>query len=279
MNWTVISATNNDEVLESCLLNSPDIRGASDVILQRGYSSAASAYNNGLRLAKTDLVVFAHQDVYLPKGWIDSLRKALDLLSKVDSNWGVLGIWGFNESCHDGKGFLYCAANGRLGNVFEGVLEVRSLDEVLLIIRKSSNLRFDESLPGYHMYGTDICLEARRRGMKSYAIPAFCIHNTNGYRMLPLQFWRSYLFMRRKWRSDLPIATSCIEITFGCWPMIRWNMTRAANLFLRRHRVLDRVDDPSRLYLDLMRSDAGIENPEFCAVPADKSNAVATGDS
>jgi hypothetical protein len=263
MNWTVISATNNDEVLESCLLNSPDIQDASEVILQRGYSSAASAYNHGLQRAKTDLVVFAHQDLYLPQGWLDSLRKALDQLSKVDSNWGVLGVWGVNESCRDGTGFLYCAANGRLGSVFEGFHEARSLDEVLLIIRKSSNLRFDERLPGYHMYGTDICLEARRRGMKSYVIPAFCIHNTNGYRMLPLQFWRSYLFIRKKWRSELPIATSCTEITLGCWPMIRWNMIRAANIVLGRHRVPIRVSDPSQLYLDLVRSDAGIGNPEL----------------
>jgi hypothetical protein len=126
-------------------------------------------------------------------------------------------------------------------------------------IRKSSNLRFDERLPGYHMYGTDICLEARRRGMKSYVIPAFCIHNTNGYRMLPLQFWRSYLFMRKKWRSELPIATSCTEITFGCWPMIRWNMIRAANIVSGRHQVLNRVRDPSRLYLDLSHSGAAAD--------------------
>ena len=266
MDWSVISAVNNDAVLRRCLLASPDIQSAREVILQKGYTNAAAAYNAGIDQARSDLLVLVHQDVYLPEGWLASLRRALDLLSKVDSNWGVLGVWGVNKSCDDGTGFIYCAGlMRRLGNVFEGVHEVRSLDEVLLIIRKSSKLRFDEQLPGFHMYGTDICLEARRRGMKSYAIPAFCIHNTNGYQMLPLQFWRCYLFMRQKWKPDLPIATSCTEITFGCWPMIRWNIVRAANLVLGRHRRGMRVYDPHQLYLDLMFSDAGIANPERCA--------------
>jgi GT2 family glycosyltransferase len=255
MDWTVISTTNNEELLKSCLLSSPDIGDASEVILQKGYSSAASAYNAGLQMAKTDLVVFAHQDVYLPKGWIDALRSALDLLSKVDPNWGVLGVWGVDESGDSGTGFLYCAANGKLGSAFAGLREVRSLDEVLLITRKSANLRFDERLSGYHMYGTDFCLEARRKGMKSYAIPAFCIHNTRGYRMLPWQFWSAYLFMRRKWRSELPIATSCIKVTFWCWPIVQWNVNRAANIALGRHRPGNRVEDPSRLSMQFMLSD------------------------
>lgn len=261
MDWTLISATNNEDVLKACLLSSPDIREASEVKLQRGYPSAAAAYNRAIDKAQSDLLIFVHQDVYLPHGWLTSLRQALDLLSTFDPNWGVLGVYGVNKSWDDGAGFIYCAANGKLGNAFEGVRQVRSLDEVILILRKSSKLRFDERMPGFHMYGTDICLEARRRGMASYAISAFCIHNTNGYGMLPLDFWRCYLFMRKKWRSELPVATSCTEITFGCWPMIRWNLVRAANIFLGRHRVRLRVHDPSRLYLELLSSDEGIMLP------------------
>jgi GT2 family glycosyltransferase len=254
MKWTVICAANNEQVLQSCLLNSPDIGDVAEVILQKGYASAAVAYNSGLQEAKTDLVVLIHQDVYLPKGWLAVLNRSLDVLSKVDPNWGVLGVWGVNES-KDSTGFLYCAANGRLGQLFKGTREVRSLDEVLLVMRKSSGLRFDERLPGFHMYGTDICLEARRRGMKSYVVPAPCVHNTNGYRMLPLQFWLGYLFMRKKWKTELPIATSCTEITFACWPMIRWNFVRLVNVVLGRHRVRTRFDDPSQLALNLIPSD------------------------
>ncbi len=247
MNWALVSAVNNNQVLNTSLLNSPDVQSASEVLLQRGYSSAGVAYNAAIEQSKSELIVFAHQDVFFPEGWIASVRKALQLLSKTDPEWGVLGVWGIKPSGHR-SGHLYCTGLMKLlGNSFEGVEEIRSLDEVVLIVRRSSGLRFDERLPGFHMYGTDICLKAQRRGMKCYAISAFCIHNTNGYNMLPLQFWTNYLFMRNKWRSELPVITSCTEITFWCLPVITWNIVQAANILFRRHRPGKRVENPSLL--------------------------------
>lgn len=254
LSWSLISAVNNEAVLKSCLLNSPEFELASEVILQRGHKSAASAYNQAIDNAKTDILVFAHQDVFLPQGWADSLEQALVALSKQDPAWAVAGIWGIKP---DGKrsGHLYCGANSRiLGNAFSCGIEVLSLDEVLLIVRRSSGVRFDEHLEGFHMYGTDVCLTAKARGLKSYAVSLFCVHNTNGYNLLPLDFWKAYFFMRRKWKSELPITTSCTKITAWCWPMIWWNADRMANLLLKRHKPGRRVDDPRSIYEELRRS-------------------------
>jgi hypothetical protein len=252
MDWTIIAAVNDEQILKSCLLRSPDVACAAEVILQRGYISAAQAYNRGLEKAQTDLVILAHQDVYFPDGWIDSLRRTLDLLSVTSPHWGVLGIWG---GIPEGPpGYMYwTGVDGVAGEPFSGVREVRSLDEVVLILRRSSGLRFDERLSGFHMYGTDICLEALRRGRKSYVFSAFCIHNTSVYNMLPLDFWRGYLFVRRKWKSELPINTPCIDITWSCWPMVRWNVVRAANILLGRHKAGKRHSDPASIYQDLAR--------------------------
>jgi hypothetical protein len=252
--WSVISAVNNEAVLQSCLLSSPDIQSASAVILQKGFTSAAAAYNAGIEKAPTDVLVLCHQDVYLPAGWIGKIQKALESLSQQDPHWAVAGLWG-GAVVGTFTGHLYCAGLMRvLGQPSDDATEVTSLDEFLLILRKSSGVRFDESLKGFHMYGTDICLEAKKRGLKSYAISAFCVHNTNGYRMLPLDFWGSYFFLRRKWKSELPITTSCTKITSGCWPLVWWNMDRMAQLLLRRHHPGKRVPDPKRLYEDLVRS-------------------------
>jgi glycosyltransferase involved in cell wall biosynthesis len=252
MNWTIISAVNNEDTLRSCLLSSPDARSAA-IILQKGYASAARAYNDGLEKAGTDLVVLAHQDVYFPPGWLDSLKNTLELLAIRDPEWGVLGVWGGIDD--DGSpGYMYwTGVNGAAGKPFPGVREVRSLDEVVLILRKSSGLRFDERLSGYHFYGTDICLEANRRGRKCYIFSGFCVHNTNVYDMLPLDFWRGYLFMRKKWAADLPIHAPCIEITRSCWPMVRWNAVRATNILLRRHKSEKRISNPAVLYEDFVR--------------------------
>jgi hypothetical protein len=261
MEWTLISSVNNDEVLNSCLLSSPDARSAADIRLQRGYSGAAAAFNAGIDQAQTDLLVFVHQDVYLPEGWIGKVQRAIEVISKTDPDWGVLGVWGGGRSGAMPAGFVYDGGWRKvLGNEFDGGVEIDSLDEVVLILRKSAGLRFDPAIPGFHMYGADICQEARRQGRKCYAIAAFCIHNTNQYRMLPWQFWKGYLIMRGKWRAHLPIQTSCTRITFWCWPMLRWNLVRAINLATGRDKPpVKRVLDPGRVYRELI--DSGIIAP------------------
>ena len=219
-----------------------------EVVIEKGHGKAALAYNAGMERAQADLVIFIHQDVYLPDGWFAHLERALKQLEAHDPNWGVVGIWGPTRS-GSRIGHAYWTGIGRpAGAYFEGGLEVETLDEAMLIFRKSSGLRFDPQLPGYHMYGTDICLQARSLGRKSYVISALCIHNTNDYALLPWAFWTSYWFVRGKWRSQLPIHTSCIEITRWCWPAIWWNALRLKNLLLGRHKRFQRVVDPSEVY-------------------------------
>jgi GT2 family glycosyltransferase len=248
MQWTVISAVNDEQVLQSCLLNSPGIQSAAEVLLQRGYESAADAYNDAIKRATTDLLVFVHQDVYLPEGWIDSVSRSLDALSREDPNWGVVGVWGAVDEFTHPVGYLWWTKDYGWEKPFEGGKEVATLDEVVLIFRKSSGLSFDAQLPGFHLYGTDICYEARRRGRKCYAISAFCIHNTSSGGPLPWQFWKCYLFMRRKWREQLPIVTPCTQITSGGWPILKWNLVYARDVVLGRRKKLARVADPDELY-------------------------------
>ena len=262
--WSVIASVNDEAVLKSCLLNSPDIRFASEVMLQRGYASAAAAYNAALAMAKTDLLIFVHQDVYLPAGWMTAVQNAVEKVSRTDPDWGILGMWGTRPS-GERSGYVYDGAWGRiLGNQFEGGLEVDSLDEVVLILRKSAGLCFDPHIPGFHMYGADICLEARRHRKKCYAIAAFCIHNTNQYGMLPWQFWKGYLAMRRKWKAQLPVRTTCTEISYWCWPLVRWNVIRAINLVTGRDpSPAKRVQDPSHLYREMIRSGTVVPPRQF----------------
>jgi hypothetical protein len=246
--WSILSAVNNEEVLRSCLLASPGIEAAYEVIVQRGALSAATAYNDAILKAKQDIVVIVHQDMYLPEEWPGALRKALTALSETDPNWGVLGVWGVPKDGEE-AGHVYCTAGVRmLGGAFEGVTQVRVLDEVVLIIRKSSGLRFDPAMPGFHLYGTDICLEAERRGMKCYATAAFCIHNSNSYKCLPWVYWRCYLMLRRKWCRALPVRTLGPSITHSCWPLLQCNLAQLRNIALGRYRAGRRVSNPGRLY-------------------------------
>ena len=250
MNICFITASNNEEVLRSSLLASPDLAGV-EVNVQRGAPSAGVAYNRGIQSSRAEIMVFVHQDIYLPKGWLAKLEKALAQLERQDPNWGVLGLFG-TEPDGTGQGLLYSTGLGVvLGSEFEGARPVRTLDEVMLIVRRASGLRFDETLEGFHLYGADISLEAESRGMKCYAISAHCIHNTNGIGLLPWAYWKCYLRLRRKWSSRLPVSTPCMDITRWGMPALNYLLRRPVWLLRHRHRLGRRVPDPSPVWRQL----------------------------
>ena len=101
--WSVICAVNDEAVLGRCLLSSPNIACAREVILQRASASAAAAYNAGIEKATTDLLVLVHQDVYLPRGWLSGLARAVAAIAEQDPDWGVLGVWGAQSSGLSGQ--------------------------------------------------------------------------------------------------------------------------------------------------------------------------------
>jgi hypothetical protein len=224
----VVNKSGDPSVFQNNFAASPvlDLLAADRVIVQEGFTSASLGYNDAIEKAKTDLIVFSHQDVYYPREWLADLQKALSSLEKSDPNWGVLGCWGNNNRGFYG-GYVHSVGLGLIGKPFEVPIEIDTLDEYVLILRKSSGLRFDPALPHFHFYGTDICMTARDRGKKSYVFSAFSVHNTSIGPLAP-DFFRCYWPIRKKWAKYLPIQTSCIRIT-------RWN----EDVFVRRFK--DRV--------------------------------------
>ena len=74
-------------------------------------------------------------------------------------------------------------------------------------------MSFDPSLPEFHLYGTDIVLEAERRGMRSYGLDMPLIHNAKAQLQLGPDYVRSYRYMVRKWQNRLPVPTTCGPLT------------------------------------------------------------------
>jgi hypothetical protein len=87
---------------------------------------------------------------------------------------------------------------------------VDTLDELLLVLRKDSPLRFDARL-GFHFYGADVCLAAREQGLAAVALDALCYHNSP-HAGLPPAFFDSAQTFAAKWPRHLPLATSCVRI-------------------------------------------------------------------
>ncbi|MGB6691507.1 MAG: hypothetical protein WBE76_27030 [Terracidiphilus sp.] len=213
-NVTFAVTVNNREVFENNFLASPCFRGPHDhqILIQEGFTSATKALNRAIDNSLNDLIVFCHQDIILPENWLLQLDRALSYLGAVDPQWGVLGPAGKTQ---DGRGWEYVYSSGRniVGVPFDQPVPVQTLDEIVLIMRKSSGLRFDDQLPHFHFYGADICLRAASMGMKSYAISAFCVHNTHQPLVLPREFYECCKHIKRVWKAYLPIQTTCIRIT------------------------------------------------------------------
>lgn len=246
---TFVVAVNDREVFENNFLKSPCLRGvhAHEVVVQEQFVSAPKAYNDALQRSSNELIVFCHQDVYLPEGWVEDLRRALDYLAVHDPNWGVLGCSGMTVDRRHWR-YLYSSGLGVSGVPLEHPKPVQTLDEIVLILRRSSGLRFDELLPHFHLYGTDICLQASRKGIKSYAISAFCIHNTHQALVLPREFYECCEHIRHTWSDCLPIQTTCIRITAFSVAMYARRLHETYLRHIRRKEVGGiRVKDVPRL--------------------------------
>jgi glycosyl transferase family 2 len=158
--------------------------------------SASQALNMGWERARGDLLVFCHQDVEFPPGWIDTMREQIGRIDRVSGgNWGIAGTFG-----RSGRRFLGHVddLHGKRREGEELPAPVETLDEHCLIARRALPLRFDESLDGYHLYGVDICLQALALGMANYAIDACVRHLGRGEK--DVEYYRLRNQLERKWR-------------------------------------------------------------------------------
>lgn len=251
---TIIVATNSKLTLDQNLLRSMDARdGRIALHAMNGFVNAGSAYNAGMAMDTVGpIACFIHQDVYLPVGWADRVRYRLDALAAQDPNWAVAGVWGI---CPDGQyaGRVWCSGSGKeFSGPIDGFREAESLDEIVLILNTRHGLKWDEQLPGFHLYATDIVMQARLRGLKSYVIDAPVVHNSRrNPNPLDKHYFAAYRYMRRKYREHLPIKTAVVPITRWGLPLYRAWVRRELRRLTGRIRPAPPRDDPKAIAVAL----------------------------
>jgi glycosyltransferase involved in cell wall biosynthesis len=220
--FAIVAAVNDDDCLANNLAASPMIAETGvPLIIRRGYQSAALGYNNGLDYADTDIVIFAHQDVYFPRGWEKKMLTAIQLLELQGKNWGALGIIGTDKAGNLVGGAWSNGLQRKIESSFTSPAPVRSFDEIVLVLRKNGGLSFDGNLPSFHLYGTDIALSAIKANLGAYVFDAPVVHNSLWCKKLDSSYYTAYRYMRRKWRDELPIYTQILPITRFGWPVLR----------------------------------------------------------
>lgn len=220
--WVIAAAVNDAGVLAANLARSPIVASGVRLLTETGHRSASSAYVAAAARMREEICIFAHQDVYLPAGWTDHLRAALARLESADPNWGVLGVIGVRA---DGQVIGRAWSSGlrrELGGEFAAPQPCVSVDELLIVVRRSSGLTFDPAMPAFHLYGTDIVQSALAGGFGAYVIHAPVIHNSRPVRRLDASYWAAYQYLRRKWRDRLPIPTCVLPLSRSPWPRMRY---------------------------------------------------------
>jgi hypothetical protein len=272
---TFAVAVNDKELFETNLRASPCFRTLRNyqLLAQENYSSAAKAYNDAIDKSVNDLIIFTHQDMIFPESWLPQLENALEYLGAHDPNWGVLGVYG-KAWDGTGRGHVYSSGRGIIGEQFEIPAPIQTLDEIVLIVRKSSGLRFDDQLPHFHLYGSEICLTAAKKGLKSYAVSAFCVHNAQQKLVLPKEFYECYRYLRRAWKAELPIETTCITITRSNIPLYLRRLRETYQQLIGRDEITaTREKEVQHLLQKLASTPVGpVNRPERRAAPARKGS-------
>ena len=223
--FALISAVNDVDILNACLLRSPDIvAGELPVFTIEGATSMAEAYNRGLTMTDRPICIFAHQDVYLPQGWLALVSEKLSDLEKIDQSWEVVGPYGVQADGRHAGRIWDVTLNSELGSPQFSPTPVVSLDELVLIVRTGPGYSFDAALPHFHLYGTDIVQSALAAGRSAYAIEIPVVHNNRPILSLNGGYALAYHYARRKWARRLPIPTTICMLSRN--PLHLWRASR-----------------------------------------------------
>lgn len=207
------------EILTANLMLSPCLTHDSDhqLILVHNCRNAAEGFNRGMTLASGDIIVFVHQDVFLPAGWdkrfISGFVEARNQMSAE-----VVGVYGLSAPKGGGKPLQLGMVNDR-GKWLRGTMPLparaQSLDELLFAVPRGSSLKLDPDL-GFDLYAIDLVLQAEARGGCGAVVEAPCEHRSSLPRAkIPRstieRFRKSALAFEQKWASRLPLETPCIK--------------------------------------------------------------------
>jgi len=153
--------------------------------------NAAQGLNAAMQQMTGDWFVLTHQDVRFPPGWLAALEEEVASLPPEVCVVGVVG-----STAH---GFVRGHINDPNGHCFWPPARARvlTLDECVLVLRASADLCFDETVPGFHCYGADLCLTAQARGLEVWSLDLPITHLSTG--RIDATYDQAAAFLLDKW--------------------------------------------------------------------------------
>jgi hypothetical protein len=212
---TFVACVNDDDQLGANLARSPCLRsgGPHELLVFRGCASAAEGLNAGIEQARHEFVVLVHQDVYLPERWPARMVAQWRRAERAGGPVGIGGVFGVLDRRVPFDAIGRVVHRDRLLSHRSLPADVDGLDELLMVVPRHTPLRVDADL-GWHLYGTDLALQAQQRDLRVVVLDAPCHHNSLTGRV-PSKYRHSERVLARKWEKMLPIHTNLSSI--GSW--------------------------------------------------------------
>lgn len=209
----------------------------------QGATGICSAYNDFLDRAKAEpdceALVLLHDDVEL----LDPQFRAKVLAAVAEPDVAVVGVIGgsglWNAAWWESRRWAGEAMYTPevVGNFAHRHADVDTVDGFLMVLspRAVAELRFDgETLPAWHGYDVDLCLGARRRGLRVVVRPLEVFHRTKATLGDSTAFYEAKKRLVAKY-PDLIRRRSAIEWTRDTHERVERRIRR-----LRRERAYQR---------------------------------------
>jgi len=224
--FTVVTCVSKPNVYSECLLKSVYATKGQytvdilPIINVNGAYTASTAYNIGLQSARSDIVLFAHQDVRLLPGFFDNLAQVANVIpgwaiigaAGISTNFNItdVGKWGGSKT--DDKiivGSVWHTddvLNDPYWNGIRSPTPVHCVDEFLFAMYKPAELTFDHAIGGFHGYGIDISLQARDKGHSVYAsgLPSIHYGQYSSSITTDRSYWLTLRRLYKKWNTKFP---------------------------------------------------------------------------
>ena len=218
----VLCATNNALQYQNNLAVSPDLLQENtphQLLALYQAPNIAVALAEGIKHCQHTWIVLAHQDVYLPQGWLADVQHAWHMAEqKLGRAIGVAGVAGMVQNAAGDFDFAGCAMDRIytfLHSADQLPAQAHSLDELVLVYRRDRFIPELNPELGFHYYATDSVFKAEAAGLVGTILPVPCLHNTSRYDTTDNDAdvqQKSQIF-RQIWQHRLPIRTTIAHLT------------------------------------------------------------------
>ncbi|MBL4608194.1 MAG: acyl esterase [Pseudomonadales bacterium] len=137
-----------------------------------------SGFNQFHLEAKGQYLIYCHQDILFEFDDRSILESRIAALDVLDSNWAIAGNAGKK---HSGEKSVRIS-DPLTVNLSHGVFPslVQTMDENFMVFDRQKPLSCTRTLSGFHLYGTDLCLNAEYLGYSCYVIDFHLRHKSKG---------------------------------------------------------------------------------------------------